>query len=378
MIKAFYHSIFAVVIFIAFSCSDGKKLSDQVRLSKPETNEYAAYFKICRQDSFSVLVTYLNVEKTDSAVYVLYRAKKPELGKDVYYVRVPVQKVACLSSVFVGFLDKLGVLTSLAAVDNMDFVSNATVNYLHAKGSVKELSKNGQLNIEETLLSQVQTIFTNPSGDARKDFDKRLTDIGIIPVVCADYYEMHPLGRAEWIKAFATFYGAEGRADSLFNKVRENYLALKNAADTCKYKPSVFTEKKTNDTWFVAGGKSSMAQLLNDAGADYLWKDNGKTSPTAMNMEQVMQKALDADYWINLHLCNSADELFQLDHRYEKFNAFKRGNLYNNNALTNAKGGNAYWETGLCNPDEILKDLVKIFHPDLLPGHQLKYYKQLK
>ena len=73
----------------------------------------------------------------------------------------------------------------------------------------------------------------------------------------------------------------------------------------------------------------------------------------------------------------SADMLKQ-DKRYALFAAFKKGNLYNNNALVNEKGANPYWESGLCNPDEILGDLVKIFHPNLQPDYQLKYYKQLK
>ncbi|MGZ3904662.1 MAG: ABC transporter substrate-binding protein, partial [Bacteroidia bacterium] len=68
----------------------------------------------------------------------------------------------------------------------------------------------------------------------------------------------------------------------------------------------------------------------------------------------------------------------KLDSRYGEFNAFKKGNLYNNNAIVTLKGANDYWESGLCSPDMILKDLVKIFHPELQPDHRLKYYKQLK
>jgi iron complex transport system substrate-binding protein len=41
-------------------------------------------------------------------------------------------------------------------------------------------------------------------------------------------------------------------------------------------------------------------------------------------------------------------------------------------------GANDYWESGSVNPHLILADLITIFHPDLLPGHQLVYYKQLQ
>ncbi|HWY38733.1 MAG TPA: ABC transporter substrate-binding protein [Bacteroidia bacterium] len=378
MVKALYHSLLFFLVISFFSCQNKRKKESAFALNAPEKNLYASYFKIYRQSNFSLLVTYLNVDKTDSAVYVLYGQEKPEIDFPACYVQTPSRKVACLSSVFVGYLDKLDVLNTVIAVDNGDFISNSFIQQQIEGNQVKQISKNGELNMEETLMSEVHIIFTNPSGNAKKDFDKRLLDIGIIPVVCADYYENHPLGRAEWVKAMALFFDRQNKADSIFNKVKENYLALKNSTDTCKYRPTVFTELKTNDVWYVAGGKSSLAQLLNDAGADYVWKDNDKIATTALNMEQVIQKALGADYWINLHLCNTANDLLNMDNRYGEFNAFKKRNLYNNNALLNKTGGNAYWESGLCNPDEILRDLVKIFHPNLQPDRQLKYYKQLK
>ncbi|MGZ3863930.1 MAG: ABC transporter substrate-binding protein [Bacteroidia bacterium] len=378
MIKIFYHSVCLCIVLVLSSCYGGKNKMGTFNFGSPQKNLYASYFRIYKDKDFSVLVTYLNAAGTDSAVYVLYKKNKPEFDFRAYYVKTPVQKVATFSSVFVGFISRLGIVEKIIAVDNLDFISNAMVQYLAAEGSIKELSKTGQLNMEQMLKSGAEILMTNPSGDPKKDFDKRLTDAGVTPVVCADYFENHPLGRAEWIKAIALFFNKENEADSVFNSVRTNYAALKNSVDTCKYKPTVFTEKKTNDVWFVAGGKSSAAQFINDAGADYLWKDNNKTDATALSMEQVLQKAANADYWINLHLCNSAEELLKQDSRYGEFSAFKKGNLYNNNAIVTARGANDYWESGLCSPDKILQDLIKIFHPELQPGHQLKYYKQLK
>ena len=121
-----------------------------------------------------------------------------------------------------------------------------------------------------------------------------------------------------------------------------------------------------------------MAQLLKNAGADYIFKDNDKTASLSLNIEQVISKAVDADYWVNLHYSNTASDVIKQDKRYGIFNAYKKGNLYNNNALVDETGGNAYWESGLNHPDELLADLIKIFHPNLLPNHTLKYYKQLK
>ncbi len=360
------------------SCGTQQKKEASSSLSHVQQNSYATYFKIYKEESFSALVTYINAEKTDSATYIIYKNEKPTLNYNAYYVKTPINSVACLASVFVGALNNFELLNYITAIDNVDYICNPTILKKCAENKIQQLSKNDVLNIEQTLACKPQILFTNPSGDPKKDFDSRLLKANIIPVVCADYFETNSLARAEWAKALALFFNEEQKADSLFSSIEKNYTQLKNLVDTCRYKPSVFTELKTGDDWFVAGGKSNMAQLLKDAGATYIFSDNDKTNALSLNMEQVISKAANADYWLNLHYSNSAVDVLKQDKRYQFFNAYKKRNLYNNNAMMNKNGGNAYWEYGLNHPDELLADLVKIFHPTLLPNHTLKYYKQLK
>ena len=361
------------------SCGTQQKKSEIVSsLTHSQKNQYASYFKIYEEDGFSALVTYTNTDKTDSIIYILYKNEKPILNFNGYYVKTPVSSVACLGSVFVGVLNNLQLLNYITAVDNADFIYNTIIKKKCIENTIQQLSKNGVLNIEQTLVCNPQVIFANPSGDPKKDFDARLLKANIIPVVCADYFENNSLARAEWAKAFALFFNKEQKADSLFSSIEEKYLQLKNLVDTCKYKPTVFTELKTGDVWFVAGGKSNVAELLKDAGATYIFNHNDKSGALALNMEQVISKAVNADYWLNLHYSNTVADILKQDKRYEVFNAYKKRNLYNNNAAVNETGGNAYWEQGLNHPDELLADMIKIFHPTLLPNHTLKYYKQLK
>jgi len=364
---------------LLLSCSAPQKNTETFSsLTHSQKNQYATYFKIYKEENFSALVTYLNTDKTDSVVYVLYKNKKSTLNTKAYYVKMPIRSAACMGSVFVGALNNLQLLNYINAIDNVDYICNPTIKKKCAEKNIQQLNKNGVLNIEQTLVCNPQIIFTNPSGDPKKDFDARLLKATIIPVVCADYFENTALARAEWVKAFALFFNEEKQADSLFSSIEKKYLQLKNLVDTCRYKPTVFTELKTGDVWFVAGGKSNMAQLLKDAGATYVFNDNDKTGALSLNMEQVISKAAHADYWLNLHYSNTAADILKQDKRYEIFNACKKRNLYNNNAIISETGGNAYWEYGLNRPDELLADMIKIFHPTLLPNHPLKYYKQLK
>lgn len=369
--------IFLILVPFLFSCKEEGK-QQQVFSGQARKNNYASYFKITAQSTYTLLTNYLDQQKKDSVVYVLYKEKKPEIKEDVFFVKVPVMKVATLSASFVGLINRLDEVNKITAVDNCSFLFNPILNENFHSGRVLELAKNATLNIEMAVQSGVQVIFMNPGGDKRKDLDKRLLEAGVIPVLCGDYFEDHPLGRAEWIKAMAVFFDKEKSAEQLYTQTEKAYLAIKESVDTCKVRPTVLTEIKTGDTWFVAGGKSFIGILLQDAGATYCWKENGKREVSAMNMEQVIGKALNCDYWINLHLCNSKEDLLKMDERYGEFAAFKAGKLYNNTAMLRASGGNPYWEEGLCNPDELLSDLVAIFHPAILPSYSLKYYKALK
>ncbi|MEO1376231.1 MAG: ABC transporter substrate-binding protein, partial [Cyanobacteria bacterium J06635_10] len=144
-----------------------------------------------------------------------------------------------------------------------------------------------------------------------------------------------------------------------------------------KKRPKVFTGFNFKGTWYVSGCKSYAAQYLADAGAELLCAENSSGS-TPSSFEDVFERAATADYWLNVSQSwQSLQDVITEDNRYGDFQAVKKGNIYNNNARLNENGGNDYWESGISNPDVILADLIKIFHPELLPNHQLFFYQKL-
>ena len=130
--------------------------------------------------------------------------------------------------------------------------------------------------------------------------------------------------------------------------------------------------------WYVPGGKSFAAQFIKDAGGSYLWDENRSTEALPLDLEMVYEKALKADCWINPGAASSIKDILQVDKRLGGLDVIKTGMVFNNNAVVNINGGNDYWESGVTNPHLILKDLVKIFHPELLPDHNFIYYKKLE
>lgn len=355
------------------ACSNKKE-------NKDSTSIVSALFKITNYSSHKIITVFNKNNLNDTTYsYVLYKrgTEKPSVNFKAMFVQTPVNKVACLSSLYVGCMEELGLLDKIIAVDNKKYICNTYVKNKIAIGQIKEISKSIELDIEQTILINPDLILTFGTGNIESDISKKIIEAGIPVAVCLDHLETSSLNRASWLKFIAAFFEKDSLADVAVTKIKNEYAKLCTLAKQAKLKPKVFTEIKYSESWFVPGGKSFMSELLNDAGADYIWKDNDKTGSLALSYEEVCLKAAQADYWINLSAWNSLNDCIKQDARNKIFKAYKNGNLYNNNAIINADGGNAYWETGIIHPNIILADLIKIFHPELMPQKELTYYKKL-
>lgn len=382
--KYFYIGGFLILLM---ACNENKQKEDVVAFSNgkliADTGiKYAKRFSIANTANSKVLFLYGKKDSQDTtACFVLYKGKEaPELNfKNTYVIKVPVNNIACMSSVYVAMLHKLQCKDKIIAIESADYYNDNFIVEQVAAGKIKELSKGPEINVEQTLLLKPGLLFTYGMGNPATDINEKIIKSKIPVAVSLDHLEEHPLARAEWIKFLAAFFDKQQLADSLFKTTESNYNLLKAVTDTIKRKPSVLTEIKYADAWYVPGGKSFMAHLLKDAGSNYVWSDDSKSGSLPLTFEEVYTKAGSADYWVNLFInINSKKELLAFDERYALFNAYKQDKLYNNNAIANKNGYSDYWEEGMVNPDELLKDLIKIFHPQLLQQHQLKYYKKIK
>lgn len=340
---------------------------------------YAKRFTIKTSADFTVLELHGN--KNDSAItasFVLYKHQKPDYTKDAYYIKTPIARVASMSSIYTTMIAQLKCEDKIIAIDNVDYYNNTFIQEQVKKSSIIELSKGPQIDIEKTIALQPDLFLTFGMGSPKDDVDKKLVQSSMPIAVSIDHLEETPLARAEWIKFFAYFFNKESVADSLFQITEKKYKDLKTLARTSTHKPSVLTEIKYGDAWYIPAGKSFIAHLIEDAGGDYFWKEDTKTGSSAQSFETVYAKAKDCDIWINLYNLNSKKELLSYDERYGLFKACKNNQLYNNNKTQNALGYSNYWETGITNPDEVLADLIAIFAPTLLPNHEFTFYKKLQ
>lgn len=346
------------------------------------TVEYAT-FEVEYFNNYKVVTVndpWLGADQSFTYVLVQCGTPAPEGFADVLVIEVPVPSIVSLSTTYLPQLEQLGLLDKLVAVDSGDWTTTEAVRAAVAAGDVAVVGGGTTINIEVLLDLEPGLIMAYSIGMPEYDTFPVVEEAGLPVVLNGDFVEQNPLGRTEWIKYMALFFNAEADAQSIFEQIETEYNEVAALAATAADSPTVFLSSVYDGTWWMAGANSYMAQLIADAGADYLWADSGSVGSSPVDFESVLERAADADYWINPDnsFWFSSEDVLASDERYAEFAAFNNGNLYNNNAIVNENGGNAFYEAGAANPQILLKDLVKIFHPELLPDHELVYYQAVQ
>jgi iron complex transport system substrate-binding protein len=346
-----------------------------------KSNKHAGGFKIGYGKNFKVIAVSDPWNKKDQKFEYLLYSNETEIPvgfEKAMKVKIPVKSLAVLSSLYVAYVEKLQLYNSLKAVSEFKHINSGKVREMILGGDVQEVGSNGNVNIEKLLSLNPELVLTYGSNVSSEDSHQKLLEAGLKVAVNIEQMENTPLGRAEWIKFLAAFFNKETEADSVFNRIEFEYLKVKENALKAAKRPGAYVGIRYGDIWYMPGGNSYAANLLKDANAFYLWEDNNQRGSQHLSFEEVYQKAGTADFWINTGDWKSIDDVMKADVRYGNFKAVKTGNVYNNNNRINEFGGNDYWESGIVQPQIVLADLIKIFHPELLPDHKLVYYKKLE
>lgn len=307
--------------------------------------------------------------------YILVdREKKlpPDLPEGIL-VRTPLKRVVAATSVHCGWLDMLGVRQEVSGVCESRYIDVPFVKAGLIEGRIKDIGEAASPDVEQLIELGPDAMITSPLSNAPYG---RVEKTGIPQIKCVDYMEPTPLGRAEWVRFLALFFGKETVADSLFQKTVEAYEEVKSLVAEVKKRPTVVMEMKYGGMWYISGGMSYMGRLLQDAGADYCWKDDTHAGSFPLAFESVLEKGGEADFWLIKY--NRPQEMSYEDMKkeyapYANFAAWKKRHIFTCNS-----GKVPYYEEVPIRPDYLLKDFVKIFHPRLLPDYELKYYREME
>ncbi len=369
---------FLSILLLFMQCKEHSQ-STIPTLSKNEI-KYAKGLSIEKHDGFSIVKIsnpWPNANK--DYVYILKEknGKVPDSLRHFTTISVPILSIVVTSTTHIPSLEMLGVEQSLVGFPHLDYISSAKMRQQIAVGKIKELGNNHDLNTE-VLLALAPDLIIGYGIDNNNPTLDNIQKSGLKVMLNGDWNEETPLGKAEWIKFFGALYGLENKSNSIFNSIESAYNQTMILAKGTKLKPTVFAGALYEDHWFMPKGNSWGCYFINDASGNYLWKDTQGSGSLSLSFESVLQKAKFADIWIGPGQFTSLKEMGETNNHYAQFSAFKNKEVYSFSNKKGSTGGVLYYELAPNRPDLVLKDLVKIFHPDLLPNYSLFFFEKLK
>lgn len=376
--------LFPKLIFIfSFFVLTGCKKNETTETVKTETAknsiEYASGLSIVKYDDYSVVTVsnpWPNSNKDFKYILKEKDAKVPDSLQTFTTIQVPLESIVVTSTTNIPFLEMLEVENKLVGFPHTDYISSEKTRALIDKGSVKNVGQNEKLNIEQLIELSPNLIVTFGVDNNNPTLDN-LKKSGLNVLIQGDWMEQSPLGKAEWIKLYGALFGKEDKAKELFDKIVESYDQAKKLAAEKTAGSTVLYGSMYEDVWYVAKGNSWVAEFMKDAHANYLWADLKGTGSEGLSFEKVLDKAKTANVWIASGSFKSLDELQKANPHYGEFDAFKNKNVYSFEGKLGATGGTVYYELAPSRPDLVLKDYIKIFHPDLLPSYEFTFASKL-
>ncbi|MCE2611846.1 ABC transporter substrate-binding protein [Flavobacteriaceae bacterium D16] len=373
-----------IALLLVLSCKEQRNNTSQIEINNTLEISYANGFSIEKSGSGITLLRVRSPwpDASEDLVYALVpRELLPSvsLNKDAYdaIIPVPLKTLVATSTTHIPALESLGVADRLVGFPDTQYISSPYTRKRIDSGQIIDIGRNEAINTEITLALQPEVIFGFSINGENTTY-QTLKQAGIPTVYIGDWTEDTPLGKAEWIKFYAPFFGREDKANEEFAAVETAYLEARNLIKKAKQRPSAISGALYKDVWYLPAGDSWAAQFLEDAGANYLWKDSPGTGSLSLSLEAVLEKGRDAIVWVSPSQYTSYGEMAEASRHYAQFRAFREKRVYTFARTKGLSGGLLYYELAPANPHEVLLDLIAIFHPELLPERELYFFKPLE
>lgn len=356
-------AIFVAFVVLAFTACGNKKnrqiaqvkTSDSIEIVAPK---YAKGFKVKTVDGGVRLV---DVDDKYHFALVPQGLNVNDVPDNYTTVSVPIKSTICMTALQLSNFTALKAHDVVKGITGTKNLYNKDILQRVKDGRIVKIGMEGNFDTELIMAASPDVIFISPFKRGGYDAIKE-TKITLIPHL--GYKELDPLGQAEWIKFVAMFIGKEKEANEIFNGIEKRYNDIKGKAALAATKPTVFSGEMHGGNWYAVGGQNYLAQMFRDAGADYILKDDDHTGGVPMEYEKMYSIAANADYWRILNSFPgdfSYEALKKSEPRNVDFKAWKERHVIYCNMKKKP-----YYELTPVQPDVVLKDLVAIFHPELV------------
>lgn len=364
-------------VLLLSACGGGSKTSSLQAEGDTVRMKYSSLLQIVKHADYTV-VTIRNPWDTLKVLHTYLLADRekplPEHLPEGTVVRTPLQKSVIYSSVHCSLWSELDELKGIGGVCGLEYIKLPQIQEGCRNGSIVNVGNSMNPDIECIIDLRPDAILLSPFENSGGY--GRVGKLNIPIIECADYMETSALGRAEWMRLYGLLLGKEAQADSLFAGIEKEYLTLTQQVKSQNLKrPTVISEMKNSSAWYIPGGNSTMGRLYQDAGADYVFAYLSNSGSVPLAFETVFDRGGNADIWLikyNQPQDKTYSELERDYAPYARFKAFQDRKVYGCN--TNHV---PFYEESPFHPELLLKDLIKIFHPELLPDYDFKYFSNL-
>ncbi|NVK51488.1 MAG: ABC transporter substrate-binding protein [Flavobacteriaceae bacterium] len=374
---------FLKLLFIALILS-GCKEKKETPINKENINQkveikYAKGFEIQYFNKSKKLIIkfpYLNAKKQFEYIITTHEDSGKMYPKGTL-IKAPINKIVVTSTTHIPMLELLGVESTLIGFPHTKYISSEKTRKRVEANLVKEIGVKAALNTEILVDLKPDAIVGFSMSKTNKSLNM-VEKLGIPVILNGDWLEETPLGRAEWIKFFGVLYNKEKEADSIFKVIERNYVEAKTIASKATNKPSILSGAiMSKDIWNLPAGESFVAQFLKDANTNYLWKDTKGKGSLSLSFESIIDKGKVADFWIAPGYFSSKQQMLINNKNYASFTAFKKDQIYTFANKKGKTGGVIYFELGPARPDLVLKDIIKITHPELLKAYTPTFFEKM-
>lgn len=378
----------SLVLLLFTGCGGGTSQRSHSSVSDEDREDFAHVvelhytkgFSVENHPDYKVLHVYHPDAPDASDTYVLYLKgeDKPSYeGEVTSYITVPVENLITTSTVQIGALSLLDAEESIIGSTSIEYINSEKVRNRFTEGLITEVGKGMSQNMELILSLQPELILMDYI-QSLEELEK-YQDAGISLILFNSWKDQSPLGRAEWMKLVAMLVCKNQMAEEHFKKITSEYLEAKELVAHEKESIPVMYGQDYKGVWYVPGEHSYMAEMLRDARLIFNFIPE-QVSSEPRSFEQVFSFGRHALVWLTSYAgkINSVDAFLSQNEHYQHFDAAKKGIIVSDNKRVNKSGGNDYWESGAYHPDLLLKDIIKVTRPHLLPDYETTYWQVLE
>jgi iron complex transport system substrate-binding protein len=358
--------VFFIPLAVLFSCNRVPRKAPE---GKTNLVTYAATLEIYRMDGY-IQVRIFNPLTKKKSMYALSPTQPRVIQPDETWIKTPVKSMITLSGTHIGMLAVLNETDRIKGVANRNYIYSKAVLKGINTGKIIAFDNEESIPVESIIRSKAEMLVYSGFGS---DFphQEQLKRTGTLCIPNYDWKEVHPLGKAEWIKLFGYLTGREKEADTYFKKITGEYNKLKISAKKFGKHPTVFSGNAYGDSWYCPAGESYNAQLIRDAGGNYSYHETKGTGSLELSPEKVFSDNAKTDIWLNPGNA-SLNELKLSNPRTKLYKAYADQQIY-----CYSPNMNRFWEMSAIEPHVVLADLLAIFHPGTVKG-KLYFYQKLK